>query len=69
MIISAAGTVIRTDWRSIAQCGRPTQGVRLMHLGAGDHVVAIATMFGDDDEDAADISYPLLDEPEDESDE
>ena len=40
-----------------------------MHLGAGDHVVAIATMFGDDDEDAADISYPLLDEPEDESDE
>ena len=68
MIISAAGTVIRTDWRSIAQCGRPTQGVRLMHLGSGDRVVAIATMFGDDDEDEADVSFPL-DQLEDEDDE
>ncbi len=67
MIISAAGTVIRTDWRSIAQCGRPTQGVRLMHLGSGDRVVAIATMYGDEDEAAADVSYPFG-EPEDEDD-
>ncbi|MGZ3673037.1 MAG: DNA gyrase C-terminal beta-propeller domain-containing protein, partial [Ktedonobacterales bacterium] len=57
MIISAGGTVIRTDWHSIAQCSRPTQGVRLMHLTPGDRVVSIATIFdGDDDldDDSAD---------------
>ena len=32
MIISAEGTVIRTDWHTVAQSGRPTQGVRLMNL-------------------------------------
>lgn len=50
MIISAEGTVIRTDWRTVAQTSRPTQGVRLMNLGAKDRVVAAATIFGDDDE-------------------
>jgi DNA gyrase subunit A len=50
MIISAEGTVIRTDWRTVAQTSRPTQGVRLMNLGNGDRVVAAATIFGDDDE-------------------
>ncbi|HEX8995321.1 MAG TPA: DNA gyrase subunit A [Ktedonobacterales bacterium] len=50
MIISAEGTVIRTDWHTVAQTSRPTQGVRLMNLGAGDRVVAAATIFGDDDE-------------------
>ena len=59
MIISAAGTVIRTDWHSIAQCGRPTQGVRLMNLGSGDRVVAIATMYGDDEDDTADVLLPF----------
>ena len=68
MIISAAGTVIRTDWRSVAQCGRPTQGVRLMHLGSGDRVVAIATMFGDDEDDTADVLLPF-DEDEEEGEE
>ena len=29
MIVSAEGTVIRTDWHTVAQSGRPTQGVRL----------------------------------------
>jgi DNA gyrase subunit A len=68
MIISAAGTVIRTDWHSIAQCGRPTQGVRLMHLGSGDRVVSIATMYGDDEEDAVDVTLPFIaeDDAEDE---
>jgi DNA gyrase subunit A len=52
MIISAEGTVIRTDWHTVAQTSRPTQGVRLMRLDAGDRVVAAATIFGDDDDDA-----------------
>jgi DNA gyrase subunit A len=51
MIVSAEGTVIRTDWHTVAQSGRPTQGVRLMNMGgAGDRVVAITTMKGDEDE-------------------
>ncbi|HET8909083.1 MAG TPA: DNA gyrase subunit A, partial [Ktedonobacterales bacterium] len=50
MIVSAEGTVIRTDWHTVAQSGRPTQGVRLMHMSAGDKVVAITTMKGDEDE-------------------
>jgi DNA gyrase subunit A len=65
MLISADGTVIRTDWKSVAQCGRPTQGVRLMNIAHGDRVVATATMMGDDEEDIADIQL----EDGDESDE
>jgi DNA gyrase subunit A len=48
MIISAEGTVIRTDWHTVAQSGRPTQGVRLMNLQPNDYVVAITTMKTDD---------------------
>jgi DNA gyrase subunit A len=50
MIVSAEGTVIRTDWHTVAQSGRPTQGVRLMNMSEGDRVVAITTMKGDEDE-------------------
>ena len=62
MIISAAGVVIRTDWHTISQSGRPTQGVRLMNLVPGDHVVSIATIFGDDEDDAIDVAYEGEDE-------
>jgi DNA gyrase subunit A len=46
MIISAGGVVIRTDVSTISVAGRATQGVRLMNLGEGDNVVAIATTNG-----------------------
>jgi len=46
MIISAGGVVIRTDVSAIARSGRATQGVRLMNLGDGDSVVAVATTNG-----------------------
>jgi DNA gyrase subunit A len=64
VIISAEGTVIRTNWKSVAQCGRPTQGVRLMKIQAGDRVMAATTMLGDDEDDTADV--PLLAEDDDE---
>lgn len=64
MIISAEGTVIRTDWRTVAQTSRPTQGVRLMKLDAGDRVVAAATIFGDDDEPMPDTLFVEDDEDE-----
>ena len=50
MIISAEGTALRTDWHSIAQSSRPTQGVRIMNMPAGDRVVAITTLYDDEDE-------------------
>jgi len=62
MIISAFGTVLRTDWHSIAQSGRPTQGVRLMSVGPGDRVVSIATMYGDEEEEDGDIILVETDE-------
>ena len=46
MIISAGGVVIRTDVSAIHVAGRATQGVRLMNLGEGDSVVAVATTNG-----------------------
>ena len=46
MIISAGGVVIRTDVSTIHVAGRATQGVRLMNLGDGDSVVAVATTNG-----------------------
>jgi DNA gyrase subunit A len=64
MLISAEGTVIRTDWKSVAQCGRATQGVRLMNMSSGDKVVAATTMLGDDEDDVADVA--LIAEEEDE---
>ncbi|HYX48823.1 MAG TPA: DNA gyrase C-terminal beta-propeller domain-containing protein, partial [Ktedonobacteraceae bacterium] len=62
MIISAGGVVIRTDVSKIHIAGRATQGVRLMNLGEGDSVVAVATTNGkkieepDDTEDELEIS-------------
>ena len=41
MVITAFGKIIRTDVRSISLMGRPTQGVRLIHLEEGDRVVAV----------------------------
>src|SRR6266567_1499136 len=46
MIISAGGVVIRTDVSTVHVAGRATQGVRLMNLGEGDCVVAVATTNG-----------------------
>ncbi|MBF6589155.1 MAG: DNA gyrase subunit A [Ktedonobacterales bacterium] len=67
MIISADGTAIRTDWHSVAQSGRPTQGVRLINVTRGDHVVAITTMAGDEDEASADVAFEGDDEEGDEA--
>jgi DNA gyrase subunit A len=62
MIISADGTVIRTDWHTVAQSGRPTQGVRLINIANGDRVSAITTMAGGDEENVADVAYAGDDE-------
>jgi DNA gyrase subunit A len=42
MVITEYGKIIRTRVKDISILGRPTQGVRLIHLGEGDAVVAVA---------------------------
>ncbi len=46
MIISSTGVVIRMDVGNIIRGGRATQGGRMMNLGDGDAVVAVATTNG-----------------------
>jgi len=40
MLISHYGKIIRIDTTQIREAGRSTQGVRLLHLDAGDKVAA-----------------------------
>jgi DNA gyrase subunit A len=40
MIISQYGKIIRIDTNQIREAGRASQGVRLLHLDAGDKVAA-----------------------------
>jgi DNA gyrase subunit A len=40
--ITSGGGVIRTAARQVRKAGRQTKGVRLMNLGEGDTLVAIA---------------------------
>jgi len=42
VVITAFGKIIRTNVRDLSLLGRPTQGVRLIHLEEGDAVVAVA---------------------------
>ena len=41
-LISSQGIVMRTDAKSIAQLGRATRGVRVMHMQDGDSVATMA---------------------------
>jgi DNA gyrase subunit A len=50
MVITAFGKIIRTHVRHISLLGRPTQGVRLIHLDEGDTVVAVARVAEGDEE-------------------
>jgi DNA gyrase subunit A len=49
MVITAFGKIIRTNVRDISILGRPTQGVRLIHLEDGDAVVSVARVAEKDD--------------------
>lgn len=50
MMISADGVMIRLKVNNISLFGRATQGVRLMRLDKGDHVVAVARVIAGEDE-------------------
>ncbi len=53
MLISDQGQLIRTRAKEISVFGRATQGVRLIHIGAGEKLVALAKIVPEDDDEAA----------------
>jgi DNA gyrase subunit A len=59
ILISKQGQTIRLGLKNIPELGRATQGVRIMRLNDGDHVVSLAlvekTMIEDDDEDEVEV--------------
>ena len=55
LLITDDGTVIRTSVDSIRVCGRVTQGVRLMRVAEGSHIVDVALA---EKEDAPDPEEP-----------
>ena len=52
--ITSGGGVIRTAARQVRKAGRQTKGVRLMNLGDGDTLLAIARNADEDVVDEAD---------------
>jgi DNA gyrase subunit A len=54
--ITSGGGVIRTKAKQVRKAGRQTKGVRLMNLGEGDTLIAIARNAEEQesDEDEAD---------------
>ncbi len=51
--ITSGGGVIRTTARQVRKAGRQTKGVRLMNLGEGDTLIAIARNAEESDDDAS----------------
>ena len=60
MLITEKGMIIRLDTKDISTIGRNTQGVRLIQLDEGDHLVSIARLAEREDEDDG---GPTLQEP------
>ncbi|NLC53601.1 MAG: DNA gyrase subunit A [Firmicutes bacterium] len=51
MLINASGLVIRVTVSDISSMGRNTQGVKIMHLGEEDRIVAVARVVSRQEED------------------
>jgi len=55
IVITSEGKVIRTPVDGISVLGRNTQGVRIMRMGDGERVVAVARMVDDSDKTDEDV--------------
>jgi len=53
MLITEKGMIIRLDTAEISTIGRNTQGVRLIQLEEGDHLVSVARLAEREDPDEA----------------
>ena len=53
MLITTGGQMVRTFVKDIREAGRNTQGVKLINLGEGDKLQAIAPVISEQQEAAA----------------
>ncbi len=60
IIISSQGQTIRLGLKNIPELGRATQGVRIMRLNEGDHVVSLALVDKDMEEDEPEPAPPKV---------
>jgi DNA gyrase subunit A len=60
MLITEKGMIIRLNTKEISTIGRNTQGVRLIQLDEGDHLVSIARLAEREDEEE---TGPIPEEP------
>jgi DNA gyrase subunit A len=60
MLITEKGMIIRLNTQEISTIGRNTQGVRLIQLDEGDHLVSIARLAEREDEEE---TGPIPEEP------
>ena len=60
MLITEKGMIIRLNTKDISTIGRNTQGVRLIHLDEGDHLVSMARLAEREEEEEG---GPTLEEP------
>ena len=60
MLITEKGMIIRLNTKDISTIGRNTQGVRLIQLDEGDHLVSMARLAEREDEEEG---GPTLEEP------
>jgi len=44
MVISQFGKIIRIDTKTVRECGRSSQGVRLLHMEEDDRVAAASVI-------------------------
>jgi DNA gyrase subunit A len=51
MLITEKGMIIRLNTAEISTIGRNTQGVRLIQLEEGDHLVSVARLAEHEDDD------------------
>jgi DNA gyrase subunit A len=65
MLVTSRGKVIRTPVAQISELGRNTQGVRIIKMGEGERVVAVARLVEDSDEGNASDEGDGTDEDDD----
>jgi DNA gyrase subunit A len=58
MLITTGGQMVRIPVQGIREAGRNTQGVKLVNLDAGDKLQAIASVIGEDKQDAVEPLDP-----------
>jgi DNA gyrase subunit A len=64
MLVTNAGTAIRTRVASISVLGRNTQGVKLMGVGEGELLAGLAVVAPEETQDGDEAGELAVDEPD-----